>query len=158
MTWWRYVYRFALTLTPEEKAFLEPKNATHRQYEALRAFFVDKMPSAEAAERFGYTPGSFRVLCHQFRREPERQFFVPSRATPRGQDRKTRSDRLRERVVELRKQNMSVYDISRVLAEATNERDRQRRRRLFRDPLSALNVIHLWLCQREHCGGIVIHY
>ena len=29
------------TLTRLAKAFLEPLNATHRQYEALRAFFVD---------------------------------------------------------------------------------------------------------------------
>ena len=41
--------------------FLEPSNSTHRQYEALRAFFVDGVPSAEAATRFGYTPGSFRI-------------------------------------------------------------------------------------------------
>ena len=48
-------------LTDLERVFLEPANATHRQYEALRAFFVDKVPSKEVAERFGYTPGSFRV-------------------------------------------------------------------------------------------------
>ena len=60
--------------------FLEPSNSTHRQYEALRAFFVDGVPSAEVAIRFGYTPGSFRVLVHQFRNQPERDFFIP---TPR---------------------------------------------------------------------------
>lgn len=114
-----------MRLTREEKAFLEPRNPIHRQYEALRAYFVDKLPSAEAAKRFGYTPGSFRVLCHQFRRDPERQFFVPARVAPRGQSQKARSDKIRERVIELRKQNMSVYDISRILAEATNERDRR---------------------------------
>ena len=37
------------------RRFLEPANSTHRQYEALRAFFVDGLPSAEAAARFGYT-------------------------------------------------------------------------------------------------------
>ncbi len=54
------------------RRFLEPSNSTHRQYEALRAFFVDGLPSAEAAARFGYTPGSFRVLVHQFRNQPNR--------------------------------------------------------------------------------------
>ena len=49
------------------RLFLEPSNSTHRQYEALRAFFVDGLPSAEAARRFGYTPGSFRVLVHRNR-------------------------------------------------------------------------------------------
>ncbi len=50
--------------------FLQPANSTHRQYEALRAYFVEGLPSAEAARRFGYSAGSFRVLCHQFRQAP----------------------------------------------------------------------------------------
>ena len=93
--------------------FLEPSNSTHRQYEALRAFFVDGVPSAEAATRFGYTPGSFRVLVHQFRSRPERDFFIsaPRQGRPPG-----KQDRLRELVVALRKQNLSVHDISRALA------------------------------------------
>src|SRR5881409_1968390 len=57
-------------LTDLARFFLEPSNTTHRQYEALRAYFVEHLPSAEAARRFGYTPGSFRVLCHEFRRNP----------------------------------------------------------------------------------------
>ena len=32
--------------------FLEPANATHRQYEALRAYFVEGASSKEAAQRF----------------------------------------------------------------------------------------------------------
>lgn len=51
----------------EARFFLEPANATHRQYEALRAYFVEGLPSAQAAARFGYSPGSFRVLVHRFR-------------------------------------------------------------------------------------------
>ena len=98
---------------------MEPVNATHRQYEALRAYFVDKVASKEAAERFGYTPGSFRVLCHQFRADPSRAFFVPERTRAVSVERPaTKSSRLRERVVALRKQNLSVYDISAVLAES----------------------------------------
>ena len=62
-------FRDPLTLA---RRFLEPANATQRQYEALRAFFVDGLPSAEAAARFGYSPGSFRVLVHQFRQDPRR--------------------------------------------------------------------------------------
>jgi len=46
-------------LTDLSQVFLEPTNATHRQYEALRAFFVDGLPGVEVARRFGYTPGSF---------------------------------------------------------------------------------------------------
>ncbi len=95
------------------RRFLEPSNSTHRQYEALRAFFVEGLPSAEAAARFGYTPGSFRVLVHQFRNQPGRQFFLsPAREVrPPGKQK-----RLRDQVVALRKQNLSVHDISRALA------------------------------------------
>lgn len=96
------------------KRFLEPSNPTHRQYEALRAYFVEGLPSHEAAVRFGYTPGSFRILCHQFRHESTRAFFVPSRKGPRPTP--TR-DRIRDAIVTLRKQNLSIYDISKVLAE-----------------------------------------
>jgi len=58
---------------------LSPVNALHRQYEALRAFYVDKVPGTEVAARFNYTPGSFRLLCHQFRQDPALPFFLPNR-------------------------------------------------------------------------------
>jgi hypothetical protein len=95
------------------RRFLEPSNSTHRQYEALRAFFVDRLPSAQAAARFGYTPGSFRVLVHQFRSQPDRDFFSPTARQGRPPGKLTR---LRQQVVALRKQNLSVHDISRALA------------------------------------------
>jgi transposase-like protein len=95
------------------RRFLEPSNSTHRQYEALRAFFVDGLPSAEAARRFGYTPGSFRVLVHQFRNQSGRDFFLPTARVGRPPG---KQKRLRESVVALRKQNLSVHDISRALA------------------------------------------
>lgn len=101
------------------KAFLEPSNPTHRQYEALRAYFVDGLASQAAAARFGYTAGSFRILCHQFRQDPTRLFFQPSRKGPRPTP--TR-DRIREVIVTLRKQNLSIYDISRILTERGDAR------------------------------------
>jgi hypothetical protein len=63
-------------LTDPKRFFLEPSNAAQRQYEALRAFFIEELPSTEAAKRFGYTPGSFRVLVHDFRHDPDPQFFI----------------------------------------------------------------------------------
>src|SRR6059058_3439862 len=100
-------------LTVLARVFLEPANATQRQYEALRAFFVDGLPGAEVARRFGYTPGSFRVLVHQFRHDPRRDFFL----TPaKGPQSAPKADPLRDRVIVLRKQNLSIYDISRALA------------------------------------------
>ena len=99
-------------LTAIARVFLAPSSPIHRQYEALRAYFVEKLPSAEVAGRFGYTPGSFRVLCCEFRRNPARPFFL----TPRkGPSITPKTDRARQRVVALRKQNCSVYEIAQAL-------------------------------------------
>ena len=99
-------------LTEFTRFFLEARNSTHRQYEALRAYFVEGLSSADAAQRFGYTVGSFRVLCSEFRKNPSREFFLP---LSRGPRKAPRADRLREEVIALRKQNLSIYDISEVL-------------------------------------------
>ena len=40
---------------PNEKFFLSPQFPMQRQYEALRAFFVDDEPSGDVARRFGYS-------------------------------------------------------------------------------------------------------
>lgn len=95
--------------------FLEPANATHRQYEALRAYFVDDLSSVEVARRFGYSPGSFRVLAHHFRQHPNRPFFLTLKKGPQASP---KADRIRDKVVALRKQNLSIYDISRILEES----------------------------------------
>lgn len=102
-------------ITDLAKPFLKPSNPTHRQYEALRAFFVDQLPAQEAATRFGYSYGSFRVLCHEFRQNPERVFF---QSAPKGPRSAPKKDSVRERVIVLRKQNYSVYDIQRTLEES----------------------------------------
>jgi transposase len=83
-------------------------------YEALRAFFLEGRPSHEVARDFGYSAGSFRVLCHAFRRDPDPQFFVSPTPGPREQPQKSKAHDL---VIALRKQNHSVYEIAEVLAE-----------------------------------------
>jgi hypothetical protein len=90
--------------------FLAPRNATHRQYEALRAYFVERIPGPEVARRFGYTPGSLQQLVHQFRQQPERLFFVEAMRPGVKAD-----EALRKQIVHLRKQNLSIYDISEAL-------------------------------------------
>jgi hypothetical protein len=101
-------------LTDFTQAFLTPTNSTHRQYEALRAFFVEHLSSQQAARRFGYSPGSFRVLAHQFRQDPQRPFFLPP---AKGPHHAPKSDPWRQKIVQARKQNLSIYDISRLLQE-----------------------------------------
>jgi transposase len=99
-------------LTELERVFLEPANPTQRQYEALRAYFVEGLSSHEAARRFGYTPGSFRVLCHQFRQDPQRPFFI---LPQKGPKRAPKHDPIHHQILTLRKQNFSIYDISEAL-------------------------------------------
>lgn len=106
--------RKEITDSDIKRVFLEPANPTHRQYEALRAYFVEGLPSAETAARFGYTPGSFRVLCHGFRRDLKRPFFLP---VTKGPHVSAKRHTTREKIIELRKQNLSIYDISRTLKE-----------------------------------------
>ena len=105
-------YQSKETLTLSDR-FLQPTNSTHRQYEALRAYYVEGLTSVEVAQRFGYAPGSFRVLAHQFGQAPERPFFLPSKRETKPDSKRRR---LRDRVVAMRKQNLSVQDISRAIS------------------------------------------
>jgi hypothetical protein len=106
--------RKEITDSDIKRVFLEPANPTHRQYEALRAYFIEGLPSAATAARFGYTPGSFRVLCHGFRQDLQRPFFLPVLKGPQALAKRNTA---REKIIELRKQNLSIYDISRTLKE-----------------------------------------
>ena len=71
-------------ITECRRFFLEPQHPKQRQYEALRRYFVDERASKEVAAEFGYTEGSFRVLCHHFRRDPEPAFFLTPARGPRA--------------------------------------------------------------------------
>jgi hypothetical protein len=110
-------HRNALTDSQAAAFFLTPDEPLHRQYEALRAFFVDHDRSHVVARRFAYSPGSFRVLCHQFRHAPDKRhsFFQRPHHGPRTAPVR---NQVRDRAVALRKRNLSVYDIQRELAEA----------------------------------------
>ncbi len=94
--------------------FVQPRSPKHRIYEALRAFFVEGRPSKQVARDFGYSAGSFQVLCHHFRRDPNPIFFVSPRHGPTAQPKKSAA---RELIIGLRKQNYSVYEISHALKE-----------------------------------------
>ena len=101
-------------LTECQRFFREPQHPRHRRYEALRAYFLEGRPSWAVARAFGYAAGSFRVLCHQFRRDPDPVFFASPRPGPRAQPKKSAA---RDLIVQLRKQNHSVYEISEALRE-----------------------------------------
>jgi hypothetical protein len=100
-------------ITHPTRFFLDPASPAQRQYEALRAYFVDQVSTAQVAARFGYTPGSFRVLAHHFRRS-QPQFFRDLKPGPRSQPKK---NSVRELILSMRKQNLSIYDIERTLKQ-----------------------------------------
>src|ERR1700674_2132102 len=103
-----------LSLTDCQRFFEQPTTARQREYEALRAYFLEEVPSAEAALSFGYAPGAFRVLCHAFRHGQLPDFFATGHAVRREQPRKSRAH---EQIVALRKRNYSVYEISQAWKE-----------------------------------------
>ena len=101
-------------ITDCQRFFLEPQHSKQRQYEALRRYFVDGRSSKEVAAEFGYTEGSFRVLCHHFRRDPEPVFFLTPTRGPQSQPKKSAA---RATIEHLRKRNHSVYEIAEALKE-----------------------------------------
>ena len=104
-------------MNPLARRFLQPANPAHRQYEALRAHFVDNLSMHEAAERFGYRLGTFRNLCTAFRQHPDRTFFATRKPGPQRQTTLPGHAARRARAVALRKaRHLSVEEISAILA------------------------------------------
>jgi hypothetical protein len=52
---------------PCQDFFLRPTQVLHRQYEAVRAVFVEHRPLPEVAQQFGYSYGGLRNLVADFR-------------------------------------------------------------------------------------------
>jgi hypothetical protein len=89
-------------------SFTAPDQVNHRRYEALRAFFVEGLSHAQAGERFGYTRWAMVNLVREYRAGKLELFAPPGVATAK--------DRARGRVIELRRQGLSTYEISARLA------------------------------------------
>lgn len=87
--------------------FLDPQTAKHRQYEALRAYVLEGVPAAEAAQQFGFTENSLYALAHDLR-QGKLDFFPQPVTGPK--DRRV-TPYVRDRICEWRKNQMSVDDI-----------------------------------------------
>ena len=57
--------------------FLEPAQTYHRQYEALRAFFVEGRRLKDIAQQFGYQESSLRRLVCRFRNQVKTDAVSP---------------------------------------------------------------------------------
>ncbi len=102
---------------PSAEFFTAPAQPNQRRYEALRAYFVERVSVAEAGARAGYTRASMASLLRDFRAGRVQMFALPGMPGPKSAPRK---DAARARVIELRRQGLSVYEISaRLAAEGT---------------------------------------
>ena len=107
-------HREAITESSESRFFSCPEKTLHRQYEALRAFFLEGISSQVVAQRFGYTAGAFRVLCHQFRHSK----IDLAESSPQGKPirHKVSSD-TRLKIIAWRQQRLSAGEIVELLSE-----------------------------------------
>ncbi|MCA1680468.1 MAG: hypothetical protein LC777_16705, partial [Actinobacteria bacterium] len=92
--------------------FTAPTGVAQRQYEALRAYFVEGASAVVVAERFGYAPSTVVAMVRDF--EPDADaFFVDRRPGPRVAPAKTAA---RAEVLRLRGAGHSVSEIAAALA------------------------------------------
>jgi hypothetical protein len=99
--------------------FTTPAQVNHRRYEALRAFFVDGLTYQQAADRFGYTRWAMVNLVREWR-AGRLQLFAPPRKPGPVPGVAPAKERVRGRVIGLRRQGLSTYEISaRLAAEHT---------------------------------------
>jgi hypothetical protein len=93
--------------------FTAPAQVNQRRYEALRAHYVDDLTLTAAGERFGYTPATMASLVRDYRAGRLELFTPPGKP---GRKHAPATDRARGRVIELRRQGLSVHEISAKLA------------------------------------------
>jgi transposase len=93
--------------------FTDPAGAAQRRYEALRAYFLDEMPAAEVADRFGYSTASVHQMATLLRKG-RLALFAETRPGPKGPRKATGT--LRARALELRAAGHSVTEIAAALA------------------------------------------
>ena len=101
----------------EGQAFLSSGEANQRRYEALRAYFVDGLSYAEAGRRFGYTRWAMVDLARNYR-AGKLGLFAPPGRPGRRPGAAPKKDAARAKVIELRREGLSVYEISARLAAA----------------------------------------
>lgn len=95
--------------------FCNPKNILHKQYEALRNFYIDGHKVADIANRYGYTKSAFHSLVRDFKvRLQDNSFSLEDHffKTPVAGRRVTNDTvATTELIIELRKKQYSVPDI-----------------------------------------------
>jgi len=94
--------------------FTAPASSAQRRYEALRAYFLDEMPAAEVADRFGYSTASIHQMASLLR-QGRLTLLAGTRPGPKGPCKAT--GQLRQRVLELR----AGHSVTEIAAACTRE-------------------------------------
>ena len=93
--------------------FAHPKSPGQKQYEALRAFYVDNLPARVVADRFGYTVPSFNALKQKFK-SGKLSFKFTEKPGPQGS---RLPKEIQQRIFEIRRvYSLSSYRIAEILA------------------------------------------
>jgi hypothetical protein len=98
-------------MTPKDYFNLH-QSINKKRYDALRSFFVNRLPAAEVAQSFGYAPSSFYSLIRDFRQylkgNHDEDFFFRNSSSGRKPE---KTDDLKELIISLRKMNFSIEEI-----------------------------------------------
>jgi transposase len=97
--------------------FDSPTYAPQRQYEALRAYFYEKLPASEIAQKFGYSENSLYCFASDFKKQltkktAEKKFFAPLSI---GRPKTKQDHKYDQMIIALRKKYLSVQDIKTIL-------------------------------------------
>ena len=97
--------------------FLSPKLVSHKQYEALRMYFLEQQPAADVAEHFGYTYRAFTSLIATFKaklkHDPSGSFLFVEKHP--GRKVSAATDKAKDIIINLRKKYYSVPEIKAIL-------------------------------------------
>ena len=93
--------------------FHESQHPFHRQYEAMRAFYLENKSAQQVAKQFGYTINAVYSLAQDFKslvtnRKADEHFFAKIML---GRKQKLNTEEIHEQIITLRKQYLSVEDI-----------------------------------------------
>jgi len=90
-----------------EKFFDEPASSRQKQYELVRAVVKEKMSTEDAAEKFGYKTSTAYTIVRDSKAGKLELFPVIKKGPKK---RRTSSD-IQEKIIEYRKNNLSITDI-----------------------------------------------
>jgi DNA-binding transcriptional MerR regulator len=105
-------------MTHELNFFNSPSNSLHKQYEALRAFFVEKQTAQQVADRFDYKILTVYSLARNFKNQlkssslSSEHFFHQPKL---GRKLSDNHGKVRSQIISLRKKYLSVPDIKSIL-------------------------------------------